>query len=48
MLVAGVPARVMRPITEEERRNIEESPENYVRYSAHYREGNVLGQAIER
>ena len=36
MLVAGVPAKVMRPITEDERRNIEESPENYVRYSQNY------------
>ncbi len=38
MLVAGVPAKVMRPITDDERRNIEESPENYVRYSQNYRE----------
>jgi len=38
MLVAGVPAKVMRPITDAERRNIEESPENYVRYSQNYRE----------
>ncbi|MEI8032016.1 MAG: gamma carbonic anhydrase family protein [Chlorobiaceae bacterium] len=37
MLVAGVPAKVMRPITGEERRNIAESPENYVRYSENYR-----------
>ncbi|NTW68240.1 MAG: gamma carbonic anhydrase family protein [Chlorobiaceae bacterium] len=38
MLVAGVPAKVMRPVTEAERRNIEESPENYVRYSQNYRD----------
>ena len=38
MLVAGVPAKVMRPITDAERQNIEESPENYVRYSQNYRE----------
>lgn len=38
MLVAGVPAKVMRPITEDERRNIAESPENYVRYSENYRD----------
>lgn len=38
MLVAGVPAKVMRPITDAERRNIEESPENYVRYSQNYRD----------
>ena len=38
MLVAGVPAKVMRPITDAERRNIEESPENYVRYAQNYRQ----------
>jgi len=38
MLVAGVPARVIRPITDAERQNIEESPENYVRYSQNYRD----------
>lgn len=38
MLVAGVPAKVMRPVTETERRNIEESPENYIRYAREYRE----------
>jgi carbonic anhydrase/acetyltransferase-like protein (isoleucine patch superfamily) len=43
MLVAGVPAKVMRPITDEEWRNIEESPENYVRYVRHYREGGYDG-----
>ncbi|TLU88310.1 MAG: gamma carbonic anhydrase family protein [Chlorobium sp.] len=36
MLVAGVPAKVIRPITEDERRNIEESPENYIRYCRNY------------
>ena len=44
MLVAGVPAKVMRPITEDERRNIEESPENYVRYSQNYREDEKAAQ----
>jgi carbonic anhydrase/acetyltransferase-like protein (isoleucine patch superfamily) len=39
MLVAGVPAKVMRPITEDERRNIAESPENYLRYCRNYLEG---------
>lgn len=39
MLVAGVPAKVMRPITEDERRTIAESPENYIRYSRNYLEG---------
>lgn len=38
MLVAGVPAKVMRPITDAERQNIAESPENYIRYVAHYRD----------
>ncbi|NTV98980.1 MAG: gamma carbonic anhydrase family protein [Chlorobiaceae bacterium] len=39
MLVAGVPAKVIRPITEDERRNIAESPENYIRYCRNYLEG---------
>jgi len=43
-LVAGVPAKVIRPITEEERANIAESPENYVRYVAHYREDGYEGR----
>lgn len=38
MLVAGVPARAIRPITEKERATIAESPQNYIRYAAHYRE----------
>lgn len=38
MLAAGVPARVIRPITEQERTTIAESPENYIRYAAYYRE----------
>jgi len=37
MMVAGVPARVIRPITENERANIAESAENYIRYVAGYR-----------
>jgi len=48
MLVAGVPAKVMRPITDEERHTIEESPENYVRYARNFRNGRVLEQARER
>lgn len=44
MLVAGVPAKVIRPITDEERQNIAESPENYVRYVAHYREEGYEGR----
>ncbi|NTW56899.1 MAG: gamma carbonic anhydrase family protein [Chlorobiaceae bacterium] len=39
MLVAGVPAKVIRPITEDERRNIADSPENYLRYCRNYLEG---------
>ena len=38
MMVAGVPARVIRPITENERANIAESAENYMRYVAGYRQ----------
>jgi len=37
MMAAGVPARVMRPVTEGERVNIAESAENYIRYVAGYR-----------
>lgn len=37
MLVAGVPARVIRPITDAERANIQASPGNYIRYAANYR-----------
>ena len=43
MLVAGVPARVKRPLTEAEMRNVEESPDNYARYVAAYREGGYSG-----
>ncbi|TWT90552.1 serine acetyltransferase [Pseudobythopirellula maris] len=38
-LVAGVPAQVKRPLTEDEMRNLEESPDNYARYVAAYRQG---------
>ncbi len=41
VLVAGVPARVVRELTDEERRRIEESAEHYVEYAACYRQ--VLG-----
>jgi carbonic anhydrase/acetyltransferase-like protein (isoleucine patch superfamily) len=41
MLVAGVPAKVVRPLTDKERANIAESAENYQRYVAHYREGSL-------
>jgi gamma-carbonic anhydrase len=39
MLVAGVPARVVRAITDRERTHLIESPQNYLRYIANYREG---------
>lgn len=44
MLVAGVPAKVMRPITDSERQTIDESPENYVRYVQNYREEGYEGK----
>ena len=37
MMVAGVPAKAIRPITEAERANIAASAENYMRYVAGYR-----------
>ena len=43
MLVAGVPAKVMRPINDSERKTIDESPENYVRYVQNYRDGGYEG-----
>ncbi len=43
MLVAGVPAAVKRPLTEDELRNVLESPDNYARYVAAYREGGYRG-----
>ena len=36
-LVAGVPAKVRRPLTPRERQNLEQAAENYVRYVAQYR-----------
>ena len=36
MMVAGVPAKVIRPVTEKERAGIAESAENYIRYIAGY------------
>lgn len=44
MLVAGVPAAVKRPLTADELRNVEESPDNYARYVATYREGGYKGR----
>lgn len=44
MLVAGVPARVKRPLTDAERRTLDESPDNYLRYVAAYREGDYAGR----
>lgn len=37
MMVAGVPAKVIRPISEAERDAIIESPKNYMRYVQNYR-----------
>ncbi|MCS7082376.1 MAG: gamma carbonic anhydrase family protein [Bacteroidetes bacterium] len=39
-LVLGVPARVVRPLTEQERAELEQAAENYVRYAARYRAGS--------
>mgnify|MGYP001275295806 CR=1 FL=1 len=36
-LVAGVPAKIIRELTAEERTKLEESAANYIRYSAEYR-----------
>ena len=44
MLVAGVPAVVKRPLTEAERKNVEQSPDNYARYVATYRDGGYEGK----
>jgi gamma-carbonic anhydrase len=38
MLVAGVPAKVIRPITDKERVIIAEWPMNYLHYVSHYRD----------
>jgi carbonic anhydrase/acetyltransferase-like protein (isoleucine patch superfamily) len=38
VLVAGVPAKIKRELTEDERRQIVKSAENYVKYVASYRE----------
>lgn len=43
-LVAGVPAQVKRPLTDAERRNLDESADNYVRYFEAYREGGYAGR----
>lgn len=43
MLLAGVPTKVKRPLTEEERRVIATSPGNYQRYVAAYRQGGYSG-----
>ncbi|MGA7160661.1 MAG: gamma carbonic anhydrase family protein [Bacteroidota bacterium] len=37
MLAAGVPAKVVRPLTEEERQSLIQSAQNYVDYVAQYR-----------
>jgi carbonic anhydrase/acetyltransferase-like protein (isoleucine patch superfamily) len=37
MLVAGVPAKIIRPLTAEERKGLEQSAQNYIDYVAEYR-----------
>jgi carbonic anhydrase/acetyltransferase-like protein (isoleucine patch superfamily) len=44
MLTAGVPARIVRPLTEKERENIAQSSENYLRYVSYYRESGYTGR----
>ena len=36
MLIAGVPAKIVRPLTDKERASIAESAENYIRHVANY------------
>ena len=36
-MAAGVPARIVRPLTSEERRSLEQSARNYIEYVAAYR-----------
>ncbi len=43
MLAAGVPAKIIRPVSDAERQTIRESPQNYLRYVAAYREGGYSG-----
>lgn len=43
MLVAGVPARVKRPLTTEERQKLARSAQNYVDYVKLYREQSATG-----
>ncbi len=44
MLVAGVPAQVKRPLTDAERKTVERSPGNYMRYVQAYRDGGYQGK----
>ncbi|ANT65743.1 MULTISPECIES: gamma carbonic anhydrase family protein [Prosthecochloris] len=44
MLAAGVPAKIMRPLTDTEKKVVTESPGNYVRYVAEYRAGGYEGR----
>jgi gamma-carbonic anhydrase len=46
MMVAGVPAKVIRPINNKERATIAESSENYIRYVAYYRESGYEAREI--
>ena len=45
-LALGIPARVVRPLTEEETRRIAETADRYAALKEHYRE--TLGSGIER
>jgi gamma-carbonic anhydrase len=42
MMVAGIPAKVIRPLTPGERQTVETSPQNYINYVRAYRGQEVL------
>jgi len=42
VLVAGVPAKVVRPLTQEEKTSLMQSAENYVQYVRSYREEEIF------
>lgn len=45
VLVAGVPAKVKRPLTDAEIENIDQSPDNYARYVDAYRDSGYDGHS---
>lgn len=47
MLVGGVPARVLRPLTPDERRSIRESAEHYMAYVSVYREHGDMERGMD-